>query len=118
MGSVQVSDGLKDTQQFGVGRSVARKEDDRFLRGRGQYVGDIWLDRMQEVAFVRSPVAHAALLNIDIPEQFRDVVFTASDLADINPVLSPPPLKSFKRSSQPIVATGKTPYVAETVAMA
>src|ERR1700730_1475047 len=104
-------------QRFGVGQPVLRKEDDRFLRGRGQYVGDIWLDRMQEVAFVRSPVAHAVLLNIDIPEQFRDVVFTASDLADVNPILSAPPLKSFKRSSQPILATGKLRYVGELVAM-
>ena len=117
MDSVQVSADSKDAQQFGVGRSVARKEDDRFLRGRGQYVGDIWLDRMQEVAFVRSPVAHAVLLNIDIPEQFRDVVFTASDLADVNPILSAPPLKSFKRSSQPILASGKLRYVGELVAM-
>ena len=101
----------------GVGARMLRKEDDRFLRGRGQYVGDIWLDRMQEVAFVRSPVAHAVLLNIDIPEQFRDVVFTASDLADVNPILSAPPLKSFKRSAQPILATGKLRYVGELVAM-
>ena len=60
-----------------MGRSVLRKEDDRFLRGRGEYVGDIWLDRMQEVAFVRSPVAHARLIRVEIPEQYRGVVFTA-----------------------------------------
>ena len=45
----------------GVGASVKRKEDDRFLRGRGQYVGDIRLAGMKDVAFVRSPLAHAKL---------------------------------------------------------
>ena len=107
----------KEAQKFGVGQSVVRTEDDRFLRGRGQYVGDIWLDKMQEVAFVRSPVAHARLLRINIPEQFRDVVFSASDLAGVNPILSAPPAKGFKRSFQPILATGKLRYVGELVAM-
>ena len=45
---------------FGVGASVLRKEDDRFLRGRGQYVGDVRMAGMKEVAFLRSPVAHAS----------------------------------------------------------
>jgi len=42
----------------GIGASVARKEDERFLRGRGQYVGDFRIPGTREVAFVRSPVAH------------------------------------------------------------
>jgi carbon-monoxide dehydrogenase large subunit len=101
----------------GVGQSVLRKEDDRFLRGRGQYVGDIRLDKMQEVAFVRSPVAHAKLIRIEIPEEYRDVVFTAEDLSDVNAIVSAPPVKSFKRSAQPILATKKLRYVGELVAM-
>ena len=43
----------------GVGASLTRKEDDRFLRGRGQYVGDIRLAEMKDVAFVRSPDKHS-----------------------------------------------------------
>ncbi len=38
---------------FGVGASLRRKEDDRYLRGRGQFVGDIQRPGMLEVAFVR-----------------------------------------------------------------
>ena len=57
--------------EFGIGASVLRKEDDRFLRGRGQYVGDFRMPGMQEVAFVRSPVAHARLLSINIPPDLR-----------------------------------------------
>jgi carbon-monoxide dehydrogenase large subunit len=43
----------------GVGAAFRRKEDDRFLQGRGQYIADLAFARMREVAFVRSPVAHA-----------------------------------------------------------
>ena len=48
----------------GVGARLARKEDRRFLRGRGEYVGNIRLPGMQEVAFVRSPMAHGVLKQI------------------------------------------------------
>ena len=43
----------------GVGASVLRKEDDRYLRGRGEFVGDIQLAGTRHVAFLRSPVAPA-----------------------------------------------------------
>ena len=100
-----------------MGQSVLRKEDDRFLRGRGQYVGDISLNNMHEVAFVRSPVAHARLIGVDVPKKYSDVVFTAADLTDVNPILSAPPEKNFKRSVQPVLATKKLRYVGELVAV-
>ncbi|CAN0560622.1 unnamed protein product, partial [Laminaria digitata] len=43
----------------GIGASVLRKEDRRFLEGAGRYVSDIALPRTLEAAIVRSPVAHA-----------------------------------------------------------
>jgi aerobic carbon-monoxide dehydrogenase large subunit len=103
--------------KFGIGASVLRKEDDRFLRGRGQYVGDHHLPGMREVAFVRSPVAHARLRQVRIPERFRNDVFTARDLAGVKPIVSAPPLKGFKRSAEPILASGKLRFVGEIVAM-
>jgi carbon-monoxide dehydrogenase large subunit len=103
--------------KWGVGASVLRKEDDRFLRGQGQYVGDIRLAGMREVAFVRSPVAHARLESINVPEKFRSCVFTAEHLVSIKPIISAPPLKGFKYSVQPILATDKLRYVGEMVAM-
>jgi aerobic carbon-monoxide dehydrogenase large subunit len=101
----------------GVGASVLRKEDDRFLRGHGQYVGDIRMVGMREVAFVRSPMAHAWLRHISIPEQFSDVVFTARELASIKPMSPSTSLKGFKHSVEPILATDKVRYVGEPVAM-
>ena len=49
----------KSSRHLGVGASLLRKEDDRHLRGRGQFVADIALRGTQEVVFVRSPHAHA-----------------------------------------------------------
>src|SRR5580692_5232769 len=103
--------------KYGIGASVLRKEDDRFLRGRGQYVGDFRLAGMREVAFVRSPVAHARLRQVLVPEQFRNAVFTAADLTGVKPIVSAPPLKGFKRSAEPILAAGKLRFVGEIVAM-
>ncbi len=47
-----------------TGKSIKRREDDRLLRGRGQYVDDIYLPNMSHAAFVRSPHAHARIRGI------------------------------------------------------
>ena len=52
---------------LGVGASLRRKEDARFLHGLGRFVGDITRPGMLEVAFLRSPVAHARLLGVTKP---------------------------------------------------
>jgi aerobic carbon-monoxide dehydrogenase large subunit len=49
----------------GVGHSVKRKEDARFLRGKGQYFDDITLPGMLHMEILRSPYAHARLKSID-----------------------------------------------------
>ncbi len=49
----------------GVGHSVRRVEDDRFIRGAGNYIEDIKLPRMLHMAILRSPYAHAKLNGID-----------------------------------------------------
>ncbi len=103
--------------KFGIGASVLRKEDDRFLRGRGQYVGDFRLAGTREVAFVRSPVAHARLRGINVPEEFRNAVFTAKDMSGVKPIVSAPPLKGFKYSVEPILAVDRLRFVGEMVAM-
>jgi len=102
---------------FGIGASVLRKEDDRFLRGRGQYVADVRMPGMREVAFVRSPVAHARLKGINVAPELKSCVFTAEHLRGVKPIVSAPPLKGFKYSVEPVLATGKLRYVGEMVAM-
>ncbi len=103
--------------KYGIGDSVLRKEDGRFLHGCGQYVGDFRFAGMRDVAFVRSPVAHARLKQIHVPEQFRSAVFTAEDLTGVKPIVSAPPLKDFKYSAEPILAVDRLRYVGEMIAM-
>jgi aerobic carbon-monoxide dehydrogenase large subunit len=112
--------GLDRVQQVvgkGVGARLIRKEDDRFLRGRGQYVGDIRLPGMIEAAFLRSPYAHARISAIHIPDAIRDRVFVADDLDGVKPIRAISGLTGFKASSQPILATGKVRHVGEPVAV-
>src|SRR5438270_985746 len=101
----------------GVGARLLRKEDDRFMRGRGQYVADIRLAGLQDVAFVRSPLAHARIRAIHVPERYRDVVFTATDLIEVKPIRAVSGLPGFKISVQPVLAAGKVRHVGELVAM-
>ena len=53
------------TEIRGIGHSVKRVEDDRFIRGRGNYIDDITLPRMLHMAILRSPYAHATLNSVD-----------------------------------------------------
>src|SRR5688572_6194296 len=71
------------TSAKGVGASLRRKEDARYLAGRGQFVGDIRRAGMLEVAFVRSPVAHARIGSIRKPEGLEDRVWVMDDLTGV-----------------------------------
>jgi carbon-monoxide dehydrogenase large subunit len=101
----------------GVGASVLRKEDDRFLRGRGQYIGDFHVPGAREVAFVRSSVAHGRIRHVDVPGKHKNAVFTAKDLAGVKPIRAATALSGFKHSSEPILALDKVRYVGELVAI-
>src|SRR5215472_10397221 len=101
----------------GVGARVARKEDDRLVRGRGEFVADIRLAGMKDVAFVRSPLAHARIRGISIPPHQRASTFTAADLVGVKPIRAVSGLRGFKVSEQPPLATDKVRHVGELVAM-
>jgi aerobic carbon-monoxide dehydrogenase large subunit len=71
------------TRLFGEG--IARREDPRLLRGEGRYVDDLGAGAL-EVAFIRSPHAHARITGIDVSRAL-DVdglvaVYTYDDLPD------------------------------------
>ncbi|MGI9569650.1 MAG: hypothetical protein ACR2PH_07925, partial [Desulfobulbia bacterium] len=51
--------------RFGIGQSVRRKEDPRFLTGRGKYVDDINLSGQTRAVFLYSQHAHALIKSID-----------------------------------------------------
>ena len=53
-----------DQHPMGYGRML-RKEDPRFLRGRGRFVDDIQLPGMLHLAILRAPMAHARIISVD-----------------------------------------------------
>ena len=101
----------------GIGARLTRKEDDRYMRGRGEFVADIRLAGMKDVAFLRSPLAHARLHGINVPERLRDRVFTHDDMTGVRAIRAVTGLPGFKVSEQPPLATGKVRHVGELVAM-
>ena len=101
----------------GVGARVPRLEDDRYLRGRGRYIGDIKLAGMKEVAFLRSPIAHGYIRGFDIPKDLRAQVTIAADMKGVKAIRAVTALPGFKVSEQPALATDKVRYVGELVAM-
>jgi len=87
------------------GRSVEKTNVSGVAAGTKQGVG------------VRSPLAHARIKSITVPNRFRDAVFTAADLADVKPIRAVSGLPGFKISEQPVLATGKVRHVGELVVM-
>ena len=113
------------TQFFG--ERIKRNEDPRLLTGQALFVDDVSLPRMGHVAFVRSPHAHAKLLEVDVSEAVGMPgvigVYTAEDLGDYwqhGPLLVPPPPVEgmvFNQRTQVPLAKGKVRYVGEPVAV-
>src|SRR5678815_5487637 len=72
----------------GMGHSVKRKEDPRFLRGQGTYVDDVVLPDMLYLDIVRSPYAHAKINSIDTSKALAIpgvlAVITGKDLEKYN----------------------------------
>jgi aerobic carbon-monoxide dehydrogenase large subunit len=106
-----------------MGQPVARVEDERFLRGEGGYLDDLGHDALA-CAFVRSPHAHAEILDIDVSGAV-DVegvfaVYTYEDLperlGEPLPLLIPHPALTQGRT-QYVLARDVVNYVGEAVAM-
>lgn len=61
-----------------IGKPVRRREDARFLTGRGRYVDDLSRPGQLHAAFVRSPHAHAVLRSIDLADALRSPAVVAA----------------------------------------
>ena len=70
----------------GIGARVVRKEDKRFITGKGRYTDDIRLHGMTFAHFIRSPHAHARVKSIDSSEAMKMegvvAVLTGKELVD------------------------------------
>ena len=101
----------------GIGARVPRKEDARHLAGKAQFVGDLSFPRLWEVAFVRSPLAHARIRSVTVPERYAGRVFTAADMEGVRPIRAESSLPTYKASDYPALARGKVRFAGECVAL-
>jgi carbon-monoxide dehydrogenase large subunit len=106
------------TRLFGA--AIKRREDPRFITGRGQYVDDVKLPGMTYAAFVRSPHAHARIKGIDATRARAlagvVAVFTGQDV-QVGGLPCGWMLPDIKVPTRPVLAAGKVRYVGEPVAI-
>jgi carbon-monoxide dehydrogenase large subunit len=114
--------------RFGIGQPVTRKEDVRFLTGRGRYVADIDLVRQAHAVFVFSPHAHAQIRGIDktaaegMPGIFAVLTgedWAADGLGTLDPEVMAEDMggPAGHRTKRPPLAQGLVRYVGERVAV-
>ncbi|MBI2493140.1 MAG: xanthine dehydrogenase family protein [Candidatus Rokubacteria bacterium] len=102
---------------------VRRREDARFLSGRGRYVTDLPLAPALHAAIVRSPHAHARILGVDAraARGWPGVhgVFVLGDLPELRGALPPPvvPAQPVKPYRQSALADGVARFAGEPVAV-
>jgi carbon-monoxide dehydrogenase large subunit len=100
----------------GMGHAVKRKEDPRFIRGKGTYVDDVQLPGMLYLDIVRSPYAHATIKSIDTSKALAIpgvvAVITGADLAKYNLHWMP----TLMSDTQMVLPVEKVMYQAQEVA--
>jgi aerobic carbon-monoxide dehydrogenase large subunit len=100
----------------GMGHSMKRKEDPRFIRGKGTYVDDFQLPGMLYLDIVRSPHAHAKIVRIDAAAALATpgvlAVITGKDLEKYNLHWMP----TLMSDTQMVLPVDKVMYQAQEVA--
>ena len=104
-----------------VSRSVKRTEDPPLLTGRAHFIGDLRLPGLLAVKFLRSPHAHARLLEVDVGAALDapgvHAAVSARDLAaTTRPIRAVMTGSGYKESSWPPLARGKVRFAGEPVA--
>ncbi|WP_102125035.1 aerobic carbon-monoxide dehydrogenase large subunit [Deinococcus planocerae] len=111
--------GIPDStpEKHAIGKSMKRREDPRFLQGKGRYLDDINLPGQLYMALVHSPYPHANILNIDSTEAMKVpgavAVVTAKEL-NAHGVGRLPTFHGF--DTQMVLADGKVLYQHQEVA--
>jgi carbon-monoxide dehydrogenase large subunit len=106
-----------DNDQHPVGHGrMLRKEDPRFVRGKGHYVDDLQLRGMLHMAILRSPLAHARIARIDTTAAQAHpkviAVVTGAMLAEKNLAWMP----TLSNDVQAVLATDKVRFQGQEVA--
>ncbi|MGI8529622.1 MAG: aerobic carbon-monoxide dehydrogenase large subunit [Geodermatophilaceae bacterium] len=104
-----------ENRPIGFGR-LQRKEDPRFIRGKGHYLDDVVLPGMLHGAMLRSPYAHAKLISIDTSAALAHpgvhAVITGKDLEGLNLAWAP----TLSADVMAILATDKVRFQGQEVA--
>jgi aerobic carbon-monoxide dehydrogenase large subunit len=107
---------MATTELQGIGHSAKRKEDARFIRGRGNYVEDVVLPGMLHLELLRSQFAHARIKSIDTSRALElpgvVAVVTGEDLAAHNLAWMP----TLSGDTQAVLATDKVRFQGQEVA--
>jgi len=113
---------MKTVNSF-IGSPIERREDLRFLRGRGQYVDDLARKDTLHAAILRSSVAHGRIREIDASAATKlpgvHSVITAKNIGNRVPrvPMRLQPLPDFEPFGQPVIAETKVRYVGEAIAV-
>src|SRR3984885_14052838 len=107
---------LDEIKIGGLGASRKRVEDDRFIRGKGNYVDDIVLPGMLHMEILRSPLAHARIKSIDTSKAWAvpgvRLVLTGEMMATRNLAWIP----TLSYDTQAVLATDKVRFQGQEVA--
>jgi aerobic carbon-monoxide dehydrogenase large subunit len=107
---------MATTEVRGLGHSVKRKEDERFIRGKGNYIDDVTLPGMLHLELLRSPFAHARIVSVDTSraEALPGVVavVTGELMAQHNLAWMP----TLSGDTQAVLATDKVRFQGQEVA--
>ena len=109
---------MSDREQPGswIGASLLRKEDARYLHGRGMFIADVDIPGVQDVAFVRSQMANANIRQVIKPPESAGRIFTLAEIGPINILEAGPELAAHRHSPYPPLADRRVRYVGQTIA--
>lgn len=104
-----------------VGTSIKRKEDPRFIQGKGSYVANLSLPGMAYLAVKRSPYAHAKIKSINASKAQAlpgvVAVFTGQDTTELGNLPCGWNVPNIKVPVQRVLQTDKVRHIGDRVAM-
>ena len=111
-----MSQAVDEIKIGGIGASRKRVEDDRFIRGKGNYTDDIVLPGMLHMEILRSPLPHARIRSIDTSKAWQipgvHLVLTGEMMASRNLAWMP----TLSYDTQAVLATDKVRFQGQEVA--
>ena len=114
--------------KFGVGQSVKRTEDIRFVTGQGQYTDDLHFDNQAFACFHRTPHGHAKILSVDVsaakeaPGVIDVLVHADLEAYGVKPMPLMAPIRnrdgsSTRISPKTVLASDRVTFIGEAIAM-